>query len=225
MALMNRIEDLIKSEVNAFLDKAEDPQKLAAQLLVELNEALSECRSTAAVIICEQKALERRQQNNAKSIEAWQQKAEHALTKEREDLAKAALVEKQKLVEAQALLATQNEELQKTLTKLKDDADKLANKIASLRSKQQQFERTQRSACARLKVRTTVCSDEVTHVMQRFEQLESKVERIEAQVESYEFGQSNTEQQFAQFERDEEIDAELAQLKQKMQGQSNSVSA
>ncbi|OHU90661.1 MULTISPECIES: PspA/IM30 family protein [Pseudoalteromonas] len=217
MALINRIEDLIKSEVNAFLDKAEDPRKLAAQLLIELNDALSECRSTAATIICEQKALSRRTSEHDKQIELWQQKAEHALSKDREDLAKAALSEKQKFIDNREKLQEQLASLDETLIKLKDDADKLASKIQVLKAKQLQLERAQRSCSARIKVQQTLRSDEVANVLNRFEQLESKVERIEAQVESYELGQSSTALQFAQFERNEKVDVALAQLKQQMQ--------
>ncbi|NOU51754.1 phage shock protein A [Pseudoalteromonas sp. JBTF-M23] len=225
MALINRIEDLIKSEVNAFLDKAEDPQKLAAQLLIDLNDALSECRSTAAAIICEQKALERRQANQRKQIDMWQQKAEHALSKDREDLAKAALKEKQQLVEASQALELQKSTLDETLTKLKADADTLSNKIQTLKAKQQQLLRAHRTVNAQLKSRSTLHSQDVEGVLSRFEQLEHKVERIEAQVDSYDLGQSSTIQQFEQFERDEKIDAELASLKQQMQQKSAQVSA
>ncbi|BBN80462.1 phage shock protein PspA [Pseudoalteromonas sp. A25] len=225
MALINRIEDLIKSEVNAFLDKAEDPQKLAAQLLIDLNDALSECRSTAAAIICEQKALERRQANQQKQIDMWQQKAEHALSKNREDLAKAALKEKQQLVDAGLALEQQKQSLDETLTKLKGDADTLASKIHTLKAKQQQFERAHRTVNAQLKSRSVLHSQEVENVLARFGHLEHKVERIEAQVESYELGQSSTAQQFEQFERDEKIEAELASLKQQMQQKSAQVSA
>ncbi|CAM4053003.1 PspA/IM30 family protein [Pseudoalteromonas byunsanensis] len=213
MALINRIEDLIKSEVNAFLDKAEDPKKLAAQLLSELNDALSDCRATAAQIMCEQKALHRRYAQYEKQIETWQQKAEHALSKGREDLAKAAISEKQQLEESLYKLSEQQGTLDETLIKLKDDADKLASKIQSLKAKQLQLERTQRSCTARLKVRQTLHCDEVANVINRFEQLQSKVERIEAQVDSYDLGQPSTTAQFAQFERDEKVNAALAQLK------------
>ncbi|CAH9052981.1 Phage shock protein A [Pseudoalteromonas holothuriae] len=225
MALINRIEDLIKSEVNAFLDKAEDPQKLAAQLVIELSDALSECRSTAAAIICEQKALERRQANQAKQIEVWQQKAEHALHKDREDLAKAALCEKQKLADAQQSLMDQKQTLDETLTKLRVDADKLASKIQTLKAKQQQLLRADRTANARIKVRSTLNKQDVENVLSRFDELEHKVERIEAQVESYELGQSATAQQFEAFERDEKINSALASLKQKMQSTSAPVGA
>ncbi|WP_105167371.1 PspA/IM30 family protein [Pseudoalteromonas sp. T1lg23B] len=217
MALINRIEDLVKSEVNAFLDKAEDPKKLAAQLLTELNDALSDCRATAAEIMCEQKALHRRYAQYEKQIDTWQQRAEHALSKGREDLAKAALTEKQQLVDNQQQLTQQQSILDETLIKLKDDADKLVSKIQVLKTKQLQLERTQRTYSARLKVQQTLHCEEVANVISRFEQLESKVERIEAQVDSYDLGQSSTAEQFAQFERDEKINASLAQLKQQMQ--------
>ena len=218
MALIDRIEDLIKSEINAFLDKAEDPQKMTAQIESELQDALAECRSTAAQIIAEQKGLSRQHEDLAKGIERWQQQAELAVSKGRDDLAKSALIEKQKLVDAQEDNQKQAVQLEDALHKLNEDAARLSNKIAEVKTKQQQFYRAQNSAVARLKVRSTLNSEEVQNVCARFSQLEQKVERIEAQVESYDIGKNDVYQEFKQMEQDEKLSEELAALKQKVTG-------
>ncbi|TMO53099.1 PspA/IM30 family protein [Pseudoalteromonas phenolica] len=218
MALIDRIEDLIKSEINAFLDKAEDPQKMTAQIESELQDALAECRSTAAQIIAEQKSLSRQHEDLAKGIERWQQQAELAVSKGRDDLAKAALIEKQKLVDTQEENQKQAAQLEDALHKLNEDAARLSNKIAEVKAKQHQFYRAQNSAVARLKVRSTLNSEEVQNVCARFSQLEQKVERIEAQVESYDIGKNDVYQEFKQMEQDEKLSEELAALKQKMSG-------
>lgn len=218
MALIDRIEDLIKSEINAFLDKAEDPQKMTAQIESELQDALAECRSTAAQIIAEQKGLSRQHEDLAKGIERWQQQAELAVSKGRDDLAKSALIEKQKLVDAQEDNQKQAVQLEDALRKLNEDAARLSNKIAEVKTKQQQFYRAQNSAVARLKVRSTLNSEEVQNVCARFSQLEQKVERIEAQVESYDIGKNDVYQEFKQMEQDEKLSEELAALKQKVTG-------
>lgn len=218
MALIDRIEDLIKSEINAFLDKAEDPQKMTAQIESELQDALAECRSTAAQIIAEQKGLSRQHDDQVKGIERWQQQAELAVSKGRDDLAKAALIEKQKLVDAQEENQKQAAQLEDALQKLNEDAARLSNKITEVKVKQQQFYRAQNSAVARLKVRSTLNSEEVQNVCARFSQLEQKVERIEAQVESYDIGKNDVYQEFKQMEQDEKLSEELASLKQKMSG-------
>lgn len=216
MALIDRIEDLIKSEINAFLDKAEDPQKMTAQIESELQDALAECRSTAAQIIAEQKGLSRQHEDLAKGIERWQQQAELAVSKGRDDLAKSALIEKQKLVDAQEDNQKQAAQLEDALQKLNEDAARLSNKIAEVKTKQQQFYRAQNSAVARLKVRSTLNSEEVQNVCARFSQLEQKVERIEAQVESYDIGKNDVYQEFKKMEQDEKLSEELAALKQKV---------
>ena len=218
MALIDRIEDLIKSEINAFLDKAEDPQKMTAQIESELQDALAECRSTAAQIIAEQKGLSRQHDDFVKGIERWHQQAELAVSKGRDDLAKAALIEKQKLVDAQGENQKQAAQLEDALQKLNEDAARLSNKIAEVKVKQQQFYRAQNSAVARLKVRSTLNSEEVQNVCARFSQLEQKVERIEAQVESYDIGKNDVYQEFKQMEQGEKLNEELAALKQKMSG-------
>ena len=218
MALIDRIEDLIKSEINAFLDKAEDPQKMTAQIESELQDALAECRSTAAQIIAEQKGLSRQNDDFVKGIERWQQQAELAVSKGRDDLAKSALIEKQKLVDAQEENQKQAAQLEDALQKLNEDAARLSNKITEVKAKQQQFFRAQNSAVARLKVRSTLNSEEVQNVCARFSQLEQKVERIEAQVESYDIGKNDVYQEFKQMEQDEKLSEELAALKQKVSG-------
>jgi phage shock protein A len=218
MALIDRIEDLIKSEINAFLDKAEDPQKMTAQIESELQDALAECRATAAQIIAEQKGLSRQHDDLTKGIARWQQQAELAVSKERDDLAKAALIEKQKLVDAQQENQKQAAQLEEALQKLNEDAARLSSKITEIKAKQQQFYRAQNSAVARLKVRSTLNSEEVQNVCARFSQLEQKVERIEAQVESYDLGKNDVYQEFKQMEQNEKLSEELAALKQKVSG-------
>lgn len=217
MALINRIEDLIKSELNAFLDKAEDPQKMLSQIQIELQEALSECRATAAELLAEQRGLARKRTDLHKQVAYWQGKAELALTKNREDLAKAALSEKQKTNDTIAELEKQSEQLETSLEKLNEDAARLSGKLEQLRQKQAQFERSARSIEAQLQARTVLNSDNVKQVCQRFDELEQKVERIEAQVESYELGSNSVEQQFKTLEQDEKLEEELAQLKAQVQ--------
>ncbi|KAF7788371.1 hypothetical protein PRUB_a3012 [Pseudoalteromonas rubra] len=219
MALIDRIEDLIKAEFNALLDKADDPKKNQRQILTQLEDALSECRSTVVQVICEQKALARRNQALAKKAEQWQQQAEYALQKEREDLARAALLEKQKCQEAQQHIEDEAAQLQQAYDKLEQDAQTLTDKLNQLRHKEAQLARREHTATTQLKARSVTSQQSIAAALTRFEQLERKVERVEAEVDSYELV-SKEQAQWQALEtlaREEQVDKALAELKQRNQ--------
>ncbi|RJE75693.1 phage shock protein A [Pseudoalteromonas sp. MSK9-3] len=216
MALINRIEDLIKSEVSAFLDKAEDPKKMTAQIKIELQDTLAQCRATAATVMCEQKSLSRKIAAHQKQVNDWQQKAEHALSKDREDLAKAALSHKHTAQAHIEAAQPQLVSLSDALAKLNDDADRIVAKITALNVKEQQLSRHERVVSARARIRQTLACDEVESVLTRFTQLERKVDRIESEVDSYDLGQQSTQAQFDALEKEEQLSSELAKLKQQV---------
>ncbi|MCG7562582.1 MULTISPECIES: PspA/IM30 family protein [Pseudoalteromonas] len=219
MALIDRIEDLIKAEFNALLDKADDPKKNQRQILTELEEALTECRSTVVQVICEQKALVRREQAVNKKAEQWQQQAEYALQKDREDLARAALMEKQACQQALQQIEEEAAQLQQVYDKLEQDAQSLSNKLAQLRQKEAQLARREHTATTQLKARSVAGQQSIAAALTRFEHLERKVERVEAEVDSYELV-SNEQAQWQALEtlaREEQVDKALAELKQRNQ--------
>ncbi|MDW7550436.1 PspA/IM30 family protein [Pseudoalteromonas sp. SCSIO 43201] len=216
MTIINRIEDLIKAEFNALLDKAEDPQKLTSQLIRDLEEALADCRATAAEFICQQKIAQRQieQANNASAT--WQSKAEHALEKGREDLARSALEQKQREIEKAQEAQQKVDDLAPALEKLSADADKLQSKIQQLKAKEKGMLRRLEAGQARLNIKQTLSSDEMRSATRKFDELERKVARIEAEVESYDLGQPDVWQRFEDEQKQQQIDDELAQLKQKI---------
>ncbi|MEC4089864.1 PspA/IM30 family protein [Pseudoalteromonas rubra] len=219
MALIDRIEDLIKAEFNALLDKADDPKKNQRQILTELEEALTECRSTVVQVICEQKALVRREQAVNKKAEQWQQQAEYALQKGREDLARAALMEKQACQQALQQIEEEAAQLQQVYDKLEQDAQLLSNKLAQLRQKEAQLARREHTATTQLKARSVAGQQSIAAALTRFEHLERKVERVEAEVDSYELV-SKEQAQWQALEtlaREEQVDKALAELKQRNQ--------
>ena len=216
MALINRIEDLIKSEVSAFLDKAEDSQKMTSQIKTELRNALAECRAMAATVICEQKTLTRQIETKQKQADDWQKKAEHALSKERDDLAKSALNHKYIVMGHIDELKPQQLKLSEVLVQLNEDADRLVTKINALSHKEQQLIRRERIVSAQARVRQTLASGDVENVLSRFEHLERKVERIESEVESYDVGQQSTQAQFDALDKEDRLSEELTLLKQQV---------
>ncbi|MCK8119197.1 PspA/IM30 family protein [Pseudoalteromonas sp. 2CM37A] len=215
MSTFNRVNDVIQSNIAAMLDKAEDPEKLLNLMLSEMQEALNECRSTAAALLCEEKTLKRQIAQKQKDLTLWQTKAELAVAKNRDDLAKSALVEKQRVDEQIAAKNTQLNTLKESIEKITADCERLQQKMAQAKSKQAQLIKRHDIVAAREKVNMQLHSDKVANALSRFEMIEQKVEGIEAQVDAYELTNTaqSTAEQIESLVKNEKIDAELARLK------------
>lgn len=215
MSIFNRVNDVIQSNIAAMLDKAEDPEKLLNLMLSEMQEALNECRSTAAALLCEEKTLKRQIAQKQKDLTLWQTKAELAVAKNRDDLAKSALVEKQRVDEQIAAKNTQLNTLKESIEKITADCERLQQKMAQAKSKQAQLIKRHDIVAAREKVNMQLHSDKVANALSRFEMIEQKVEGIEAQVDAYELTNTaqSTAEQIETLVKNEKIDAELARLK------------
>ena len=223
MSIFNRVNDVIQSNIAAMLDKAEDPEKLLNLMLSEMQEALNECRSTAAALLCEEKTLKRQIAQKQKDLTLWQTKAELAVAKNRDDLAKSALVEKQRVDEQIAAKNTQLNTLKESIEKITADCERLQQKMAQAKSKQAQLIKRHDIVAAREKVNMQLHNDNVANALSRFEMIEQKVEGIEAQVDAYELTNTaqSTAEQIESLVKNEKIDAELARLKASVK-QSNS---
>ena len=215
MGLVNRVTDLIQANLVSVLDKAEDPEKLLALLVQQMQEALDECRSTAAAILCEEKALKREQKNKQARIIEWQAKAETAVKKGRDDLAAAALKEKQKVSSDLAAIEPELEKLTDSIAKLQDDAQRLQNKLTEAKAKLISMQQVHNVVAARVRVNHQLHSNKVADALSRFEVIERRVESIESQVEAYDITKSasSTAEQIDALVKNDEIDQELAALK------------
>ena len=215
MGIFNRVNDVIQANIVAMLDKAEDSEKLLNLMLTEMQEALNECRSTAAALLCEEKNIKRQISNKQQALTNWQLKAEHAIAKNRDDLAKSALAEKHTVEKNIECLQTQLETLQQSIVKITEDCDRLQQKMTQAKAKQAQLVKRENVVEARAKINTQLQSDKVATALSRFEQIERRVESVESQVEAYELTDtaSNTAMQIESLVKNEKIDAELASLK------------
>jgi phage shock protein A len=215
MGIFNRVNDIIQANIVAMLDKAEDSEKLLNLMLTEMQEALNECRSTAAALLCEEKNIKRQISNKQQALTNWQLKAEHAIAKNRDDLAKSALAEKHTVEKNIECLQTQLETLQQSIVKITEDCERLQQKMTQAKAKQAQLVKRENVVEARAKINTQLQSDKVATALSRFEQIERRVESVESQVEAYELTDtaSNTAMQIESLVKNEKIDAELASLK------------
>ncbi|MFW6094482.1 MAG: phage shock protein PspA [Pseudomonadota bacterium] len=218
MSIFSRITDIINSNINAILDKAEDPEKMVRLIIQEMEEALVEVRSTSARAIADRKELLRRQDWLHNEAREWERKAEIAVTRGRDDLAKGALVERNKATEAIESVNRDLEILDDTLTKLDSDIAALQAKIKDAKARQSAIVLRGKAARSRLGARQRLADHNIDDAMQRFEAYERKMDDLEGQVESYDMGQKTLAEEIEELEASEQLDEELAALKARMEG-------
>ncbi|MDO7083586.1 phage shock protein PspA [Pseudocolwellia sp. AS88] len=217
MGLFTRFTDIINANINSMLDKAEDPEKMIKLIIQEMEETLVDVRSTAAKYIAEKKTLQRQVDNTEKTIASWNTKAEVAVQKGRDDLAKLALKEKYKFTEELTQLAEEMARLDEYLLAVQEDGSRLQEKLIEAKRKQASFVLRQQSAEVRLKVRAQATVHNIDEAISRFERYEQKIDRVEAQVEAYDLAQpTNLESEFRALEAEANLEDELAQLKKQV---------
>jgi phage shock protein A len=221
MGLFTRFTDIVNANLNSMLDKAERPEKMIRLIIQEMEETLASVRATAAKNIAEQKSHTRRVKSAKESVNHWHRRAELAVSKNREDLAKSSLTQKHKYQSELVLLEKEGEQLTELLTQVQDDASRLQEKLSEAKRRQAALTLRQKSAQVRLKVREQAAIYNIEEAMSKFECYQQKIDRVEAQVEAYDLMQSTSQNssltaQFAELEKDETIEQALAEMKKKL---------
>ena len=217
MSIFSRFTEIVNSNLNALLDKAEDPEKMVRLIIQEMEDTLVEVRSSSAKTIANKKDIAMQIDKQQAQATDWEAKAELAIAKERDDLAKAALQEKRKCVDAVSLLEGELQLVEEQLTKLQLETGQLQEKLADAKARQKAIIMRQNTASSRLDVRKTLDSNKIDDAMHRFERYESKINDLEAQVEAYDLGKKTLNDEFAELAADDKINDELEALKKKMQ--------
>ncbi|MGF1771305.1 phage shock protein PspA [Vibrio maritimus] len=218
MGIFSRFADIVNSNVSALLDKAEDPEKMIRLIIQEMEDTLVEVRTNSAKAIADKKELARKVTAIEEQIAEWAQKATLALTKQREDLARAALIEKQKLENVVKGLHDEQTLVEETIDKLTNEIAKLESKITETRAKQQALVIRSEAASNRRDVQKHLHTSRTHEAMAKFEQYSRKIDELEAEADLYsKTGNAKSlDQEFAELQAQDEIDQELAKLKEQM---------
>ncbi len=219
MGIFSRFTDIVNSNINSILDKAEDPEKLVRLMIQEMQDTLVEVRSAAARAIADRKDLTRKLQALDAERRDWEAKAELALDRGRDDLAKAALAEKAHLAASADSMNAHRAELDDSLARLNDDISRLESKLADARTRQKAIVSRHQTVSRSLKVRERLHDDRIDDALMRFERFERRVDEIEGRVEAYDLGaKKSLHQEFSDLESSDAIEKELEALKNRRSG-------
>lgn len=215
MSIFSRMADIINANLNSLLDKAEDPAKMVRLIIQEMEDELVRERSNLARFLAEKKDLLRQIERHRERVQEWQDKAELALTKDREDLARAALIEKSKQAELLKALEQECTVVEESMNKLAEAIQQLEAKLADARARQQTMQLRERSAQSRIKVQERVRQSENASAIDKFDRMERKIDELEARADLYSRSRG-LDQEFAELEADDAIGKELARLKARL---------
>ena len=215
MKTFKRFKDIVNANVNAKLDKMEDPEKMIRYMLTEMEETLIEAKSAAAERMANRSVIEEESRQAAKELERWAHRAALAVEKGRDDLAREALIEKSRAAKRVAGLDEELVQMDAIVNSMQEQISKLEAKRQEVRDKQRMLIQRAYHAKEKQKVVETLREIDCAATCHKFVELEEKIERMEADAEMAGFrgNNQNSETQFAKMETDEAIEAELAQLK------------
>ena len=220
MGIFTRFSDIVNSNINAILDKAEDPEKIVRLMIQEMEDTLVEVRSAAARSIADKKDLNRKLESLEREQADWDDKAELAIRKGREDLAKAALVEKSRVAAAVDALKRDYAAVDDGLAKLNEDIARLEAKLNDAKARQKALLARHKTANSRLAARKKIHDYKIEDAMVRFEQYTRRIDDVEGRIEAYDLGlPKDLDHEFAGLEAEESVQEELEALKQRVAGQ------
>jgi len=217
MGIFSRFSDIVNANINAVLEKAEDPEKIIRLMIQEMEDTLVEIRSAAAKCIADRKELGRHIEHLERECEEWSRRAELAVRRDREDLARAALGEKQAIEDQVKRMKSEYENLDGQLDKFNADITQLQGKLTDAKTRQRSIVIRHKTASSQLSARKHIHSDRLDEMLFRFENAERRIDRMESEAEAISMGHGRTlADEIAGLEDDDRIEAELANLKSKV---------
>ena len=223
MGVFSRLSDIVNSNINAMLDRAEDPEKIVRLIIQEMEDTLVEVRSNAARAIADRKEVTRKKEEFVERGNEWESKAELAIAKGRDDLARGAIAAKRKAQEMVDLLEQELKAIEDTVGKTNEDLEKLQAKLKEARAKQRSLELRRNAASDSVRVSRQVHDGRIDDALARFDRYERRIDELEAEAESWALGRPRTlEDEFSELESEDAVNAELEELKRRVAHRSSS---
>jgi phage shock protein A len=225
MGIFSRLSDIVNSNINAMLDRAENPEKIIRLIIQEMEDTLVEVRATAAKAIAEKKELLRKQASLEAEAAEWARRAEFALGRDREDLARGALLAKRRANEAVGAIQEELDAIEEGLSKTGNDLDRLQAKLTEAKAKQTMLNRRRETALGRDQVRKHLYDPRIDAALDRYETVQRKVDEIEGRVEAYDLGETHPPRSdqpksldgaFAELEAEGQIEQELEKIRERL---------
>jgi phage shock protein A len=217
MGIFSRLSDIVNSNINSLLDKAEEPEKIIRLIIQEMEDTLVEVRSDAVRIIADRKEAERQIARLTAERDDWQAKAELAMSKGREDLARAALVAKTRVAEAVDAETKHLDEINKGLEQQGEDIARLQAKLDDARKREAVMISRHKTATSRLQARRVTYDNRLVGALGRMEAMERTLDQLEGKVEVFDHGRGpSLSDEIAALQTDHKVDEELAAMREKL---------
>jgi len=214
MGIFTRFSDIISSNINAMLDKAEDPEKMIKLMIREMEDTLIELKSSCAGVIAGRKKVERKCDEMNGKKELWAERANLAVAKGRDNLAREALIEKRRFAEIAETLESEITEYGELIDQYREDIAELENKLNNAKEKKRVLVERHKRATGKKRAQEDIRRSNSSDTMARFDKLESRIEQMEAEAELVNPAKKQTvEEEFDNIASDDEIENELAKIK------------
>lgn len=221
MGIFSRMTDIINSNLNSLLDRAEDPEKMIRLIIQEMEDTLVEVRSASARVLADRKQAARRLEQIRREATGWEEKARLAISKGREDLARAALQEKREIDEEASTVETELSATDEHVAHLNEEIGQLQQKLSDAKAKQKALAMRQATVQSRIKVKRQVNREALDDAFTRFEHFERRMDNLESQLEVMDVGRDVSPGLAAEIDalqQDERINRELERLRREVRG-------
>jgi phage shock protein A len=220
MSIFTRFKDIVSSNINSMLDSAENPEKLLRLMIQEMEDTLVELKSSCAQMMADKARLGRSGERIAAEVALWDGRAELALSKGREDLAREALLRKREVLAEATRLEEEVRSAEEAVGRYQDEIRQVEDKLLQARDKQRTLVRRHTLAKDRIQSQTNIRRFEHNDVIQRFDSFEHKIDRMEAEADLVNITRkSDLEVEFDRLHQDEQLEKELSALKEKLSSQ------
>lgn len=214
MGIFTRFSDIISANINSMLDKAEDPEKMIKLMIHEMEDTLIELKSSCAGVIAGRKKVERKLEEIHGRKDLWAKRANLAVEKGRDNLAREALIEKRRFSVIAEALENEQGEYGGLVTQYQEDISELESKLNNAKEKKRVLVQRHKRATGKKRAQEDIRRSNSGDTMARFDKLESRIEQMEAEADLVNIGDKQTiEEEFDNLASDDEIENELAEIK------------